>query len=89
MAILRRKRPWIFSVLAAFVVAGLALVLVPGTDGQGKNEVKGEKKTETKKAKPKPPPATFPARKDYIDPNQGGTEHVGLIDEAIRKDAFK
>jgi hypothetical protein len=87
MAILRHKRPWMFSALAALVIAGLALVLVPGIEGQGKNDVKEKDKSEItkKKAKPKPPPATFPTRKDFIDPSQGGTEHVGLIDEALRK----
>jgi len=76
--------------MSAFVIAGLALILVPGTPGQGKKDGaekdKEKDKTEVaKKSKAKPPPATFPKRVDFVDPLFGGTEQVSLIDESLRK----
>jgi hypothetical protein len=84
----RLRSRWILSVAAGFVVAGLALILVPGTPGQGKKDAKSKSdvaKKDSKKDKPKPPPATFPKRTDFVDPLFGGTEQVALIDEALRK----
>ncbi|HZZ82281.1 MAG TPA: DUF1549 domain-containing protein, partial [Gemmataceae bacterium] len=40
---------------------------------------------EPKKAELPPPPSTFPARKDFVDPSQGGVQHVTFIDDQIKK----
>ena len=84
----RISRSWVLWGFAGFIVVGLALALTPLSPGQGKKDKKtdGKDKTGTpKEAKPKPPPANFPPRKDFIDPSQGGADHVTLIDAHIRK----
>ncbi len=88
----RINRSWVLWGVAVLVIAGSAFSLTPGSPAQGKKDTKTktdgkDKKTDTtkKEAKPTARPATFPARKDFVDPSHGGTEHVALIDTHIRK----
>lgn len=97
MIVNRLTRTWTLWMLGALIVAGLAFALTPGTPAQTKKtdpktkekESSGDKEkgkeTPKKEAKAKPLPATFPARKDFIDPAHGGSEYVALIDQSIRK----
>ncbi len=87
----RIGRPWMVCGIAGLVLTGIALLVAQDSPAQtkGKTDPKAKKEKSDaepkKEAKVKPPPGVFPARKDFIDPGQGGTEHVTLIDEHITK----
>ncbi|MSQ95524.1 MAG: DUF1553 domain-containing protein [Gemmataceae bacterium] len=93
MSIKRVSRPWLLCGLVGLVLVGFVCLMTQPSDAQtGKADPKGKKakdKSDPSEAKkePKiePPPSNFPARKDFIDPSAGGTEHVNLIDEHITK----
>src|SRR5277367_5712023 len=84
----RRMLLW----MGGLVIVGFALALVADSpaqpkDPKGKTDKKKTDKEapEPKKAKIEPPPTTFPAREDAIDPSQGGVQHVTKIDDEIKK----
>jgi Protein of unknown function (DUF1549)/Protein of unknown function (DUF1553) len=78
--------------MGGLVIVGSALALVADSAAQLKDSKTDTKKKKTdkdgpepKKAKIDPPPTTFPAREDAVDPSQGGVQHVTKIDEEIKK----
>lgn len=91
MSINRISRPWLLGGIAGLVLAGFAFLITQDSPAQTKKtdtkakKDKSEPPESKKDAKLEPPPSTFPPRKDFIDPAQGGTEHVNLIDEHITK----
>src|ERR1700722_157682 len=76
------RHGWLLAV-AGLIIASLVFTLTPGSPAQApktKDKAKDKDKTGAKKEpKIEPPPTTFPKRIDFIDPAQGGTQHVNLI----------
>jgi len=82
----RISRHVVMMLLGGFIIAGLVIATSPESPAQAKKDPKDktDTKAEKKEKKGKPAPTTFPARKDGIDPAQGGVQHVTMIDDALK-----
>ena len=84
------RQGWLWAigglVLASFVFSMAQDSAAEAKKTEAKAKAEKEKTEKGKKeAKLEPPPAAFPKRIDQMDPAQGSTEHIMLIDENITK----